>query len=211
MITNQDGLGTKSFPTESFLAPQEIMLKTFESEGVFFEDIFIDKSFDYENRPTRKPDTQMINKYVHGNFDRENSFVIGDRATDMQLAENLKAKKIFYGNDLSIKADLSTSSWSEIYQFLKLQPRTSEVRRLTDETQIVIKLNLDYHHQTKINTGIGFLDHMLEQLAKHAKIGLIVDVIGDLHIDTHHTIEDLALAIGEAFNDALGSKRGIGR
>jgi imidazoleglycerol-phosphate dehydratase/histidinol-phosphatase len=211
MVTNQDGLGTKSFPEETFWPAHNVMLEILRSEGIVFEDIFIDKSFDHENIPTRKPDTQMLSKYVHGNFDRGNSFVIGDGATDMQLAENLKAKKIFYGNDLSIKADLSTSSWSEIYQFLKLQPRTSEVQRLTDETQIAIKLNLDYHHQTKINTGIGFLDHMLEQLAKHAKIGLIVDVIGDLHIDTHHTIEDLALAIGEAFNDALGSKRGIGR
>ena len=211
MVSNQDGLGTKSFSEETFWPAHNVMLETLKSEGVVFEDIFIDKSFDHENKPTRKPDTQMLNKYVHGNFDLANSFVIGDRSTDMELAENLKAKKIFYGNDRSVKADLSTSSWSEIYQFLKLQPRTSEVQRVTDETQIAIKLNLDYHHQAKINTRIGFLDHMLEQLAKHAKIGLIIDVIGDLHIDKHHTIEDLALALGEAFNDALGSKRGIDR
>lgn len=211
LITNQDGLGTKSFPTESFLAPQEMMLKTFESEGVFFEDIFIDKSFPEDNSETRKPKTGFLQKYIYGNYDMKNSYVIGDRTTDVELAQNLGCGKIFIGEDCKLKTDLTTQSWNEIYNYLKTVPRTANVNRVTNETKISISLNLDNEKNYNINTGIGFFDHMLEQFAKHAQIQLIVDCNGDLHVDKHHTIEDIAISIGEAFNQALGMKKSINR
>jgi len=210
MVTNQDGLGTDSFPEDTFWPAQNKLIEAFKNEGVIFSEILIDKSFPEENAPTRKPRTGLLNKYIYGDYDLENSFVIGDRATDIELAINLKAQGIFIG-DANENAVLSTWSWAEIYQFLKAKPRKATVVRNTSETQIRIALNLDGSGAKNIDTGLGFFDHMLEQLAKHGNINLDIKVKGDLHIDEHHTIEDVALALGEAFKIALGSKKAIQR
>lgn len=210
MITNQDGLGTSSFPEETFWPAHNKMLKAFENEGISFDEILIDKSFPEDNAPTRKPQTGLLNKYIYGNYDLANSFVLGDRTTDIELAINLGAKGIFIGDDCN-DADLCTKSWSEIYQYLKTKPRIGRVVRATKETQIEVEVNLDGSGNSQIKTGLNFFDHMLEQISKHGNIDLIVNVNGDLEVDEHHTIEDTALALGTAFKDTLGSKKGIER
>ncbi len=210
MITNQDGLGTDSFPEETFWPAQNKIIQAFKNEGIEFSEILIDKSFPEENAPTRKPRTGLLNKYIHGDYDLENSYVIGDRATDIELAKNLKAKGIFIGEEKA-GAVLSTTNWSIIYQFLKDLPRIGKANRTTKETDINIAINLDGTGQSKLNTGIGFFDHMLEQIAKHGNLDLEVTVKGDLEIDEHHTIEDVAITLGEAFIQALGNKKGIER
>lgn len=225
MVTNQDGLGTDSHPEENFWPIQNFIIETFESENVKFEDIFIDKTFAKDNAPTRKPNTGLLTKYFDKDtYDLENSFVIGDRITDVKLAKNLNSKAIFINNDENLGADeildnddlenviaLGTTSWKEIYEFLKLENRTSEIIRNTNETKIHIKLNLDGTGKSNIDTGISFFDHMLDQIAKHGQMDLEIKVDGDLEVDEHHTIEDTGIALGEAFYQALGNKLGIER
>ena len=218
MVSNQDGLGTESFPTENFEKPHSKMLQILEGENILFDKIHIDKSFPHENLPTRKPGTGMLLEYINGDYDLKNSFVIGDRLTDLQLAENLYCRAIlinpFDKNNIPFTnetLELVTDDWNEIYQFLKLPARKIEVQRYTNETQIVVGLNLDGNGKSKIETGIGFFDHMLDQLARHSGADLEITVKGDLHIDEHHTIEDTALALGEAYLKALGDKKGISR
>ena len=212
MVTNQDGLGTSSFPENTFWPAQDKMVKTLEGEGVVFHAVHIDKSFDHENLPTRKPGIAMLTEYFGEGYDLSESFVIGDRQTDVQLAKNLGAKAIYFSSNTSDEAVLSTDNWDEIYWFLKKQnSRTASIRRTTKETDIEIFLNLDGTGKTEIHTGLGFFDHMLDQLGKHSGADLKVKVAGDLHIDEHHTIEDTALALGEAYLKALGDKRGIER
>lgn len=211
MITNQDGLGTESFPYENFIIPHEKMLKAFENEGIIFNDILIDKSFEHENLPTRKPGTGMLSRYIYGNYDLENSYVIGDRATDIQLAENLGAKAIFINKSFNEKAALTTTNWSEIYCFLKQESRKAKVYRKTNETEIDIEIDLNGKGVAEISTGLHFFDHMLDQIARHGNLDLTIKVNGDLNIDEHHTIEDTGIALGEAFLKALGNKKGIER
>lgn len=210
MVTNQDGLGTDSFPEKDFWPAQYKMLKTLEQENVIFKAIHIDKSFAHENLPTRKPGTGLLQEYFSEDYDLAGSFVIGDRLTDIQLAKNLGAQAIFIGENHD-DAALSTGDWDEIYQFLKFPHRVAEVKRTTSETDIFIKINLDGSGKCKISTGLHFFDHMLEQLGKHGSTDLEIQVKGDLHIDEHHTIEDTALALGEAYLKALGDKKGIYR
>ena len=211
MVTNQDGLGTESFPEETFWPAHNKMLQAFENEGITFKEILIDKSFERENLPTRKPGTGMLAKYIHGNFDLANSFVIGDRKTDVQLAENLGAKSIFISEEPFAKATFTLKNWSEIYQYLKKIPRISSVKRTTKETDIEVEVNLDGSGNSEISTGLHFFDHMLEQISKHGNLDLKVNVKGDLQVDEHHTMEDTAIALGEAVSKALGSKKGIER
>ena len=210
MVTNQDGLGTDSFPEKDFWPAQYKMLKTLEQENVFFKAIHVDKTFEHENAPTRKPRTGLLTQYFTEEYDLANSYVIGDRFTDVQLAKNLGSKAIFIG-DPNQDAALYTKDWDEIYNFLKMPPRQAEVKRTTSETDIYIKLNLDGSGKCDISTGLHFFDHMLEQLGKHGSTDLEIKVKGDLHIDEHHTIEDTALALGEAYLKALGDKKGIYR
>jgi imidazoleglycerol-phosphate dehydratase/histidinol-phosphatase len=211
MVTNQDGLGTESYPEDTFWPVQNLMLGILKGEGVAFTEIFIDRTFPSQNAPTRKPGTAMLTKYLSKGIDTESSYVIGDRLTDVELAKNIGCKAIFIGEKKIPEAALCTTDWNAIYRFLKQMPRTSKVDRKTSETQISIELNLDGTGKGKIDTGIGFFDHMLEQLSRHGNIDLMIKVNGDLHIDEHHTIEDVALALGEAFLKALGSKKGIER
>lgn len=211
MVTNQDGLGTESFPYENFITPHEKMLKAFENEGVIFNDILIDKSFEHENLPTRKPGTGLLGKYLYGNYDLENSYVIGDRVTDIQLAQNLGCKAIFINEIPNENAALTTKSWSSIYQFLKKIPRKAKLSRKTNETEIEIEVNLDGNGLSEISTGLHFFDHMLEQISKHGNIDLKINVKGDLQVDEHHTIEDVGIVLGEAVLRALGQKKGIER
>ncbi|WP_162051385.1 bifunctional histidinol-phosphatase/imidazoleglycerol-phosphate dehydratase HisB [Pontibacter pamirensis] len=212
MVTNQDGLGTDSYPEDTFWPYQNKMLEILESEGIKFDEILIDRSFEHEGLETRKPGIGMMKNYLAGEYDLENSYVIGDRQTDVKLAQNLGSKAIFIGDSKAEGAALSTNNWNEIYTFLK-QPATrkASVRRSTSETDILVELNLDGTGKMDIKTGLGFFDHMLEQVAKHGKLDLTIQVKGDLHIDEHHTIEDTGLALGEAFLQALGDKRGISR
>lgn len=210
MVTNQDGLGTNSFPEEDFWPAHNKMMKAFENEGIQFDEVLIDCSFPEDNAPTRKPRTGLLNKYIHGDYDLANSYVIGDRATDIELAKNLGAKGIFIGQQ-NDEAVLSTTDWREIQQYLKEQPRKATVIRKTKETDIQINLNLDGNGQSSLDTGIKFFDHMLEQIARHGNLDLNIQVNGDLEVDEHHTIEDVGLALGEAFRKALGSKKGIMR
>ncbi len=224
MITNQDGLGTSIFPEHTFWQPHNFMLKTFENEGVIFQKVIIDRTFAKDNAPTRKPNTGLLTAYLEGDYDLKNSFVIGDRLTDMLLAKNLGAKGIMIGKALDTSDDylakgqnvaasiaLETDNWDDIYRFLSLPPRKTKFRRTTKETDIDIELNLDGTGQHDIQTGLGFFDHVLDQLAKHSQTDMKIRVKGDLHIDEHHTIEDTALALGEAFLNGLGDKRGIQR
>ncbi|MCW3167243.1 bifunctional histidinol-phosphatase/imidazoleglycerol-phosphate dehydratase HisB [Chryseobacterium sp. 09-1422] len=211
IVTNQDGLGTESFPFEDFIKPQEKMLKAFENEGIIFDDILIDKSFGHENSPNRKPEIGMLGKYIYGNYDLENSYVIGDRLTDVQLAKNLGTKSIFINDSKNKNADLSTKSWAEIYQFLKQIARKSKVYRKTNETEIEIEVNLDGSGNSEISTGLHFFDHMLEQISKHGNLDLKIKVNGDLQVDEHHTVEDTGIVFGEAVLQALGKKKGIER
>lgn len=210
MVTNQDGLGTDSFPEDTFWPAQNKIIQAFENEGIGFDEICIDKSFPADNAPTRKPGTALLIAYIYGDYDLPNSFVIGDRDSDIQLAQNLGAKGIFIG-DKNDQAVLSTKSWEDIYQFLSGHMRRASVQRKTKETDIILELNLDGSGESNIDTGIGFFDHMLEQIARHGNLDLFVSVKGDLEIDEHHTIEDVALAIGTAFKQAIGSKKGIER
>lgn len=223
MVTNQDGLGTDSFPTETFVGPHELMLKTFAGEGITFDDIVIDVTFEHENKPTRKPGTALLGKYTSGDYDLAGSYVIGDRLTDMQLARNLGAKGILLTAD-AIKAEadiaaaaladdvaLVATSWSRIADYLRGGSRTAHISRVTNETSIDVKVDLDGSGRCNISTGIGFFDHMLDQLGRHSGIDLAVKVKGDTWVDEHHTIEDTAIAIGEALLKALGDKRGIER
>ncbi len=215
MVSNQDGLGTEAFPEETFFPVQNFILQTFEAEGIVFSEIFIDRSFGHENKPTRKPETGMLTKYFSGEYDLQNSFVIGDRETDVQLAKNLGAKAIFIKNpnfDPAENEDVfAAESWLEIYEFLKLPPRKVSHRRTTKETDIAIELNLDGTGKAEISTGISFFDHMLEQITRHGNLDLKIEAKGDLEIDEHHTIEDVAISLGEAFSLALQDKRGMER
>lgn len=220
MVTNQDGLGTASFPEETFWPAHTKMVKTLAGENVRFAAEHIDRTFPHDNAPTRKPGTALLTQYLTGDYDLLNSYVIGDRLTDVQLAVNLGAKAILFAPKDSVwdlsepqrnALALTTDNWTEIYEFLRLPARTATVERVTKETQIRIELNLDGSGQSRMHTGIGFFDHMLDQLAKHSGADLSIHVTGDLHIDEHHTIEDTALALGEAYRRALGDKRGISR
>lgn len=211
MVTNQDGLGTESFPEETFWPVHNKMLQILKSEGIVFNEIFIDKSIPKENAPTRKPGIAMLTQYLKGGYDLSYSYVIGDRATDIQLAKNLGCKVIFFDEEDSDFADLVTTSWNDIYKFLKSAPRVAKVKRNTSETEIFVELNLDGSGKSVISTGIGFFDHLLEQIAKHGNLDLILSVKGDLEKDEHHSIEDVAIALGEAFFQAIGSKKGIER
>ena len=222
IITNQDGLGTDSFPEHTFWPAHDKMMDILEKEGIVFEEIFIDRTFKHENAVTRKPGTGLLGKYLSGEYDLQNSWVIGDRPSDIQLAKNLGGKGILIGKSTDTQDDgyaiedvlgLKTDNWDEIRKFLisELKGRTATVQRDTRETQILVKLDLDGNGRMNINTGLGFFDHMLDQLAKHSGIDLEITVRGDLHIDEHHTIEDTGLALGQAFFQALGDKRGIER
>ncbi len=217
MVANQDGLGTPSFPEDTFWPAHNKMLKTLDGEGIVFDDILIDKSFPEDNAPTRKPRTGMLGKYMTGDYDLEHSFVIGDRQTDVELAKNLGCKAIFMQDEFVLPDELKdicvlqTTDWDVISEFLFAGERKAEVKRTTKETDIYIALNLDGKGHCQISTGLGFFDHMLEQIGKHSGMDLTIQVKGDLHVDEHHTIEDTAIALGEAIYKALGDKRGIER
>jgi imidazoleglycerol-phosphate dehydratase/histidinol-phosphatase len=218
MVTNQDGLGTSSFPEETFWPAQNKMVNALAKEGIHFSEIIIDKTLPKERAPTRKPGTALLTHYLKGPYDLANSFVIGDRASDIELAKNLGAKGIqFVPRDTRIDPSfeaftaLVSDDWMEIYHFLKSIPRSAHIHRKTKETNILIDLWLDGPPSGKMQTGLGFFDHMLEQIARHGGFKLDIQVQGDLHIDEHHTIEDTGLALGTAFNEALGSKKGIAR
>ena len=225
IVTNQDGLGTDSHPEEKFWPIQNFIIKSFKNENVYFSDILIDKTFSSENAPTRKPNTGLLTKYINNpDYDLTNSFVIGDRITDVKLAQNLGSKGIFIANDEALGADeisnndglnetiaLKTTSWKSIYEFLKLENRSASIVRNTSETKIKIDLNLDGTGKSDISTGIHFFDHMLDQIARHGQMDLTIKVDGDLQVDEHHTIEDTAIALGEVFALALGNKLGIER
>lgn len=225
MITNQDGLGTAAFPEDTFWPAHDKMMRAFEREGITFKEVLIDRSFPEDNLPTRKPRTGLMTDYLNGDYDLANSFVIGDRLTDMELAKNLGAKGIWLNGKPALGADeveteakavheaivLSTTDWGDIYRYLRLQTRTASVRRTTRETDIQVQLDLDGTGQSDIQTGLSFFDHMLDQLARHSGCDLRLHAKGDLHIDEHHTIEDTALALGEAFAQALGDKLGLER
>ena len=224
VVTNQDGLGTDSFPYKNFTPVNDFIIKSFENEGVVFDNICIDNSFPDDNSANRKPSTGMIKKYLNNkDYDIDNSFVIGDRLTDMELAKNISCSGIFIDNDADLgKSEvkdvdldnvikLKTKSWEEIYTFLKKQNRTSNIQRVTGETNVFVELNLDGSGKSDIKTGICFFDHMLDQLAKHSGVDLIIDTKGDLNVDEHHTIEDTGITLGKAFFEALGKKIGIER
>ena len=222
IVSNQDGLGTSSFPEETFWPAHNKMLKTFEGEGITFDDILIDPSFPEEHSPNRKPATGMLTAYMDGSYDLAHSFVIGDRLSDMQLAANLGAQGIWLHADDEVAAELLaqhpevrpaliTPDWDRISEFLFAGERRASIRRTTKETDIAIDLNLDGEGRTDILTGLGFFDHMLEQIGRHSGMDLTIRVKGDLQVDEHHTIEDTALALGEALRKALGDKRGIER
>lgn len=211
MVSNQDGLGTDSFPEDTFWPVHNFIINTLKNEGVNFAEIFIDPSFEHENKPTRKPGTAMLSKYIYGKYDIENSFVIGDRKTDIKLAENLGSKSIFIGEEENTLATFFTQDWNEIYQYLKSVPRIGKVKRETLETSINIEVNLDGSGVSEINTGLPFFDHMLQQISRHGNLDLKVQVKGDLEIDEHHTVEDTAIALGDAFLQALGNKKAISR
>jgi len=225
MVSNQDGLGTNSFAEETFWPVQNFIIDSFEREGVVFSKVIIDKTFASENKPTRKPGTALLSAYMDGSYDLANSFVIGDRITDVALAKNLGAKAIFMRQEVGLggeelsdnQKDLEdyiakeTTEWSEIYSFLRAGERKVSLKRNTHETQISIGMDLDGTGTSKIKTGIDFFDHMLDQLSRHGLIDLNIEVTGDLAVDEHHTIEDTAIALGEAFHKALGNKLGVER
>lgn len=210
MVSNQDGLGTDSFPEETFWPAHKAMMKALDSEQIQFADILIDKSFPADNLPTRKPGTGMLNAYIYGNYDLANSYVLGDRLSDVELAKNLGSKSIFLGDEPCDEATFKSSDWNEIYTYLKGLSRIAEVKRTTKETDILCRVNLD-GGSAEISTGLNFFDHMLDQIARHGNIGLQLQVNGDLEVDEHHTIEDVALVLGQAIREALGSKKGIAR
>ncbi|WP_422859844.1 bifunctional histidinol-phosphatase/imidazoleglycerol-phosphate dehydratase HisB [Flagellimonas sp. S174] len=225
MITNQDGLGTDIFPEDTFWPVHNFILKSFENEGVVFDEVFIDRTFPKDNANTRKPGTGLLTSYFSDEYDLANSFVIGDRLTDIELAKNLGAKGIFINdethlgtNEITVKREeldeyiaLESNEWQRIYEFLKLENRTAVISRKTNETDILIELDLDGTGKSDIDTGLSFFDHMLDQLARHGQLDLKIKVDGDLEVDEHHTIEDTAIALGEVFSKALGDKLGMER
>lgn len=221
IVSNQDGMGTQSFPYEDFIKPHSFFLKAFENEGIVFNDVLIDPSLPEENKPTRKPGTGMFGKYLDGSYDLASSYVIGDRLSDLQLARNLGAKGILFGEQTRsselVNAELIetcvfiSNDWQAITDMILQPSRTSHVVRTTSETDIEIQLGLDSPEGSAIDTGLGFFDHLLDQISRHGRFKLEVKVKGDLHVDEHHTIEDTAIALGEAFLKALGNKRGINR
>jgi imidazoleglycerol-phosphate dehydratase / histidinol-phosphatase len=226
LVSNQDGLGTDTFPESDFWPPHNLVMSTFANEGVIFKDELIDRSFPEENLPTRKPGVGMFTKYIDSpEYDLANSFVIGDRITDVQLAKNLKCKAIWLKNDphlgsaevnddvkaLEDVVALATQHWKDIYEFLKLGKREASHIRITNETNIAVTINLDGSGKASIETGLGFFDHMLDQIARHGLVDLTIQAKGDLHIDEHHTVEDTGIALGEAFSKAIGDKKGIER
>ncbi len=226
MITNQDGLGTESCPVENFLPVHQLIMRTLEGEGIHFSSVLIDRSFPADNLHTRKPGIGMVLNYLNNeDYDIPNSFVIGDRITDVQLAKNLGCKAIWLNNDpnlgaMEVSAEihemdahiaLETSKWKDVFQFLKSGLREVVHERNTNETQIKIELNIDGSGKSNIITGLGFFDHMLDQIARHGRIDLTIRANGDTHIDEHHTIEDTGIALGEAFAKALADKRGLAR
>ena len=225
MVTNQDGLGTASYPEDTFWPVHNFILKTFEAEGVKFSNIVIDRTFPAEMAPTRKPGTALLTQYLDAEkYDLQGSFTIGDRKNDVLLARNLGAKAVWLNNNSGLggaeftEADhlgdtiaLETTNWQKIYEFLKLGQRVVEHRRTTKETDIYIKINLDGTGEANVSTGLHFFDHMLDQIARHGSIDLEITAKGDLHIDEHHTIEDTGIALGEVFAEALGNKKGIER
>ncbi|MEO8934483.1 MAG: bifunctional histidinol-phosphatase/imidazoleglycerol-phosphate dehydratase HisB [Xanthomarina sp.] len=225
LITNQDGLGTEAFPENSFWPVHNFMIATFKNEGVIFKEQFIDRTFAKDDASTRKPKTGLLTQYFSKDYDLENSFVIGDRLTDIELAKNLNSKSIFINNkthlgahEISVNRNelnkhiaLETNRWECIYNFLKSKNRTGSIERTTNETKIKIDLNLDGTGKSNIQTGIAFFDHMLDQIARHGQIDLNIQVEGDLEVDEHHTVEDTAITLGELFATALGDKLGIER
>ena len=211
MVTNQDGLGTDSYPEDTFWPVQNKILEILKGEGVTFAEIFIDRTTPSQKAPTRKPGTAMLVKFLAKGIDLNSSYVIGDRPTDVELAKNLGCKAIFVSNENIPEAELRTRDWNDIYMYLKQIPRIAKVNRKTSETDILIELNLDGSGKSSIDTGIGFFDHMLQQIARHGNMDLTIKVNGDLQIDEHHTIEDVAIALGEAVLVALGGKKGIER
>ena len=219
LVTNQDGLGTDVYPQENFDVVQAKFLQILKGEGIEFDKIFVDTSFPEDHLPTRKPGTAMLMDYFSDSYDLAGSFVIGDRITDVELAKNLGCKAIFLSNDENVLADkgltdycaLQTTSWDRVAEFLFAGERKVTVKRTTKETDILVELNLDGSGKCSISTGLKFFDHMLEQIGKHSGCDLTICVNGDLEVDEHHTIEDTALAMGEAFAKALGDKRGIER
>lgn len=225
LVTNQDGLGTDIFPESTFWPVHNFIMKTFENEGVVFANECIDKTFPEENAPTRKPRTGMLTQYLSEEYDLQNSFVIGDRITDVELAKNLGAKAIYINDGIGAGTNevensveellkvvaLESNDWQKIYEFLKLESRSASIVRNTNETKIAIDINLDGSGKSNINTGLAFFDHMLDQIARHGQMDLDIQVKGDLEVDEHHTIEDTAIALGEVFNQAIGNKLGIER
>lgn len=226
MVTNQDGLGTASFPEETFWPVQDFIMKTLANENIHFSKVFIDKSLPADNAPTRKPRTGMLKEYLNNpDYDLAGSFVIGDRLTDIELAQNLGCKAIWLNTDASLGAAelqtdteslektiaLATTNWQSVYEYLRLDQRVVQHSRNTNETKIELLMNLDGRGLMQIDTGLHFFNHMLEQLSRHSGVDLALKVEGDLHIDEHHTIEDTAIALGEAFQKALGNKKGIER
>jgi len=225
MVTNQDGLGTEGYPEDIFWPIHNFILETFSSEGIVFEEQFMDRTFAKDNSPNRKPNTGLLTKYFTNGYDLKNSYVIGDRLTDIELAKNLGSKGIFINDNTNFGTDettvkheflepfiaLESNDWEEIYKFLKVKERTGTLTRNTNETKINIALNLDGTGQSNINTGIAFFDHMLDQISRHGQLDLDIQVLGDLEVDEHHTIEDTAIALGELFNDVLGNKLGLER
>ena len=225
MVTNQDGLGTESFPEDTFWPVHNFLVKTFEQEGIVFKDQIIDRTFAKDNAPTRKPNTGLLTQYFSDEYDLANSYVLGDRMTDIELAKNIGAKGIFINDnntegedELTVAKEelkqfiaLESNDWEEIYEFLKVKDRTGSISRNTNETKIPIDLNLDGTGKSNISTGISFFDHMLDQIARHGQLDLNILVKGDLEVDEHHTIEDTAIALGELFAETLGNKLGIER
>lgn len=211
MVTNQDGLGTNSFPEETFWPVQNKMLQIFEGEGIHFTDILIDRSFPEDKAPTRKPGTELLKNYLNGNYALKDSYVIGDRQSDADLAKNLGTKSILITHDKTLQGDFVVEGWKDIPPILCFAHRRVELQRQTHETDISLVLSIDGTGKTNINTGIGFFDHMLEQVAFHSKSDLTLTVKGDLYIDEHHTVEDTAIALGLAVKQALGDKKQINR
>ena len=225
LVTNQDGLGTEVYPENTFWPVHNFVMRTLKEEGIVFAEEIIDRTFARDNQPTRKPNTGLLTDYFSEEYDLANSFVIGDRLTDVELAKNLGAKGIYINDETFLGTDeitvkrseldefiaIESSDWNAIYEYLKLEERTASIVRNTNETKINIQLNLDGTGKSKIDTGIAFFDHMLDQIARHGQMDLNIDVKGDLEVDEHHTIEDTAIALGEVFNKALGNKLGIER
>ena len=225
LVTNQDGLGTEAYPENTFWPVHNFVMNTLKEEGIEFAEEIIDRTFAKDNQPTRKPNTGLLTKYFSKEYDLKNSFVIGDRLTDVELAKNLGAQGIYINDETNLGTDeitvkreeldnfiaLESNDWNTIYEFLKLEERSASIERNTNETQIKIEVNLDGTGKSTIDTGIAFFDHMLDQIARHGQMDLNIQVKGDLEVDEHHTIEDTAIALGEVFNKVLGNKLGIER